>query len=143
MVSMIDKIDKIGVTGNENILIQDINHSRITINMNNPSEITDFFINLINRLDEIECHLTKSNNEILNQFKTKFFEFKKQTNSSDNNLQHLFELKKIHEKNLNLSETALAKWGDLAPAVLLHRREDALKEIERINQEIFKRLNKE
>jgi hypothetical protein len=53
-----------------------------------------------------------------------------------NAIVHQVELYRINKQNLELAEKALAKWGELAPPVILHRIND---EQEKINQ-IINRL---
>lgn len=62
MTTKLNQINRIYFDGNENIVIQDIENSVITINKNNPDEINSFFINFSERLSEFETILTKNQN---------------------------------------------------------------------------------
>ena len=46
-------INKAEIDGNGNILIQDADNSEITINVNSPEEIRNFFIDFQDKLSEI------------------------------------------------------------------------------------------
>jgi len=142
------QLNKINVEGDENIILQDINNSTITINTNNSGELMKFFTDFGERFNEFEKQLSTSNNVLLKVFMDKFSEFKNNSQRQDDTkllenelarkLKHLLELKKIEEKNLNSAEIAIAQWAELAPPILLHRKETATMELERINAEITK-----
>lgn len=62
-------INKAEIDGNGNILIQDADNSEITINVNSPEEIRNFFIDFQDKLSEIpkqilELMESKNSNEI-------------------------------------------------------------------------------
>jgi len=62
-------INKAEIDGNGNILIQDADNSEITINVNSPEEIRNFFIDFQAKLSEIpkqilELMESKNSNEI-------------------------------------------------------------------------------
>ena len=56
-------------------------------------------------------------------------------------LDHLLKLKDIHAKNLRMAEEAIAKWGELAPPILIHRKEESLAEIEKVKAQLTIHLN--
>jgi hypothetical protein len=62
-------INKAEIDGDGNIVIQDADNSEITINMNNPEEIRNFFIDFQTRLSEIPKQIidlmqSKNSNEV-------------------------------------------------------------------------------
>jgi hypothetical protein len=62
-------INKAEINGEGNIVIQDADNSEITINMNNPEEIRNFFIDFQTRLSEIPKQIidlmqSKNSNEV-------------------------------------------------------------------------------
>ena len=60
----------------------------------------------------------------------------KVNNSNIKRIQHLVELYKIHESNLHAAEIAAAKFGELAPSILLHQISDNKKKIEELKTQI-------
>lgn len=57
MGSDLKKLNKVFFDGDDNIVIQDINNSRITINRNNPKELQEFFNRFSNRITEMKAVL--------------------------------------------------------------------------------------
>jgi hypothetical protein len=67
--------NKIEVNGNQNIVIQDINGSQITLNVNDNSEIKAFFDKHQKEVNEILALLKNRNEPILKQFGEKIYNF--------------------------------------------------------------------
>ncbi len=51
-------------------------------------------------------------------------------------IQHLVKLFEIHKTNLQASEEAAAKWGELAPSIILHKLTENRQKIEEIKNQL-------
>jgi hypothetical protein len=51
-------------------------------------------------------------------------------------IQHLVKLYEIHKTNLQSSEEAAAKWGELAPSIILHKVSENRQKIEELKNQI-------
>lgn len=51
-------------------------------------------------------------------------------------IQHLVKLFEIHRTNLQASEEAAAKWGELAPSIILHNLKENRQKIEELKNQI-------
>ncbi len=63
----------------------------------------------------------------------------KNANIQDKNfeqIQHLVKLYEIHKITLQSSEEAVAKWGELAPSIILHKLTESRQKIEELKKQI-------
>lgn len=80
MSAELKKLNKVFFDGDENIVIQDVENTKITINKNNPKELQYFFDNFKNRISELEEMLQLQHDgyrQLKNLFTEQFPKFQK------------------------------------------------------------------
>jgi hypothetical protein len=107
------------------------------------NQVTNGILTLVDNLErkypEIALSETKRSDTSANLNNTISLILGKSVSLQDKNIeqiQHLAKLYEIHKTNLQASEEAAAKWGELAPSIITHKITENRQKIEELKSQI-------
>ncbi len=120
-----DKINKIDIDGNENIVLQDINGSTITVNYNDAKAIKEILQNINNsQTIELKQIIAKQNKEVLIEIRKIQGQIEKQ-NTEDKIDEYMADLNNFFNE-IKMFKINAAKKRILKDYSILHQYEDML-----------------